>query len=133
MCESTTSPLEYYARAGVMTDPREQVAVLEGLPTEIAALCRTVQGILLHIFWAERYGVTLSEERKEEVQIRSVAHILARIRELDDSPLTAARPLENGLVGNCRDFATLLCGMLRHQGVPARARCGFGAYFEPDH
>jgi hypothetical protein len=23
--------------------------------------------------------------------------------------------------------------MLRHQGVPARARCGFGTYFLPDH
>jgi len=59
--------------------------------------------------------------------------MLARIRELDDQPLTTVRPLESRLVGNCRDFATLLCGMLRHQGVPARARCGFGAYFEPEH
>jgi hypothetical protein len=25
----------------------------------------------------------------------------------------------------------LLCAILRHQGVPARARCGFGAYFRP--
>jgi hypothetical protein len=27
----------------------------------------------------------------------------------------------------------LLAAMLRHQGVPARARCGFGTYFLPDH
>jgi len=27
----------------------------------------------------------------------------------------------------------LLASLLRHQGIPARARCGFGAYFMPDH
>ena len=27
----------------------------------------------------------------------------------------------------------MLAAMLQHQGVPARARCGFGAYFLPDH
>ena len=30
----------------------------------------------------------------------------------------------------CRSFTLLFVAMLRHQGVPARARCGFGAYFE---
>src|SRR5690606_37876997 len=37
------------------------------------------------------------------------------------------------LIGNCRDFTVMLCAMLQHQGVPARARCGFGAYFLPNH
>jgi hypothetical protein len=92
-----------------------------------------VQGLVIHIFWAERYGVTLSEERKQEVNIRSVSQKLKRIQALDGAPLTAGRPLERKLVGNCRDFSTLLCAMLRHQGVPARARCGFGTYFLPDH
>gem|GEM_PF-71644 len=126
------NPLEYYARPGLMTDPKEHAELFEGLPTEISALSQTVQGVLIHVFWAERYGVTLSDEREEEVNIRSVADMLARIRELDDRPLTVARPLEKRLVGNCRDFSTLLCAMLRYQGVPARARCGFGAYFLPD-
>src|SRR5512136_3042969 len=59
--------------------------------------------------------------------------MLARIAELDGRPLTAPRDLDRKLVGNCRDHSTLLCSILRHQGVPARARCGFGAYFLPDH
>jgi hypothetical protein len=29
----------------------------------------------------------------------------------------------------CRHFSLLLAAILRAQGVPARARCGFGAYF----
>ena len=133
MSEPTSQPLAYYAWPGFMTDPGGYAALFDGLPTEIPALCQVVQGLLLHIFWAERHGVTLSEERKQEVGIRPVAAKLARIRELDDRPLTIARPLEKRLVGNCRDFSVMLCAMLQHQGVPARARCGFGAYFLPNH
>jgi hypothetical protein len=123
--------LEYYARPGAMTGPGEHAQMIDSLPTDIAALCRVVQGLLLHVFWAERQGVTLSEERQREVEIRPVSHMLARIRELDGRPLTVERSLEGKLVGNCRDFSVLLCAMLRHRGVPARARCGFGAYFTP--
>jgi hypothetical protein len=133
MGDLTSNALAYYALPGLMTDPGEYARLLEELPTEIDALCETVQGLLLHIFWAERYGARLSRDREDEVRIRRVDRMLARVRELDERPLTVARPLERRLVGNCRDFATLLCGFLRHQGVPARARCGFGAYFKPQH
>jgi hypothetical protein len=131
MSEPHTDPLEYYARPGPMTDLSAHAALLEDLPTEISALSEVVQGNLLHIFWAERYGIELSDERKQEVQLRSAAEMLARIGVVDDRPLTVPRPLEKRLVGNCRDFSTLLCALLRYRGAPARARCGFGAYFEP--
>jgi hypothetical protein len=133
MSQSNTNPLVYYASPGLMTNPKEYVHLFNGLPTEIPELVKVVQGLILHIFWAERYGVKLSEERKQEVQLRFVAPQLARILERDPRPLTAARPLEQKLVGNCRDFSVMMCAMLRHQGVPARARCGFGTYFLPDH
>ena len=131
MSEDTTNSLAYYARPGIMTDPKEYAGQLDGMPTEIPALCEVVQGLLLHIFWAERYGLELTEERKQEVNIRTVQGKLAQILALSDQPLTTARSLEQRLVGNCRDFSVLLCAILRHQGVPARARCGFGAYFSP--
>ncbi|MCA2211786.1 transglutaminase-like domain-containing protein [Wangella sp. NEAU-J3] len=31
----------------------------------------------------------------------------------------------------CRHFAVLACALLRHRGIPARARCGFATYFQP--
>jgi hypothetical protein len=34
-------------------------------------------------------------------------------------------------VGCCRDFSVMLCAMLRHHGVPARARAGCARYFVP--
>lgn len=126
------TPLQYFATPGVMTSPGRYTALLDGLPTELPELVRTVQGLILHVFWTEQYGVHHPPERREEVQLRVVERQLARILELDPRPLDQARPAETRLVGNCRDFSVLLTTMLRHQGVPARARCGFGRYFGPD-
>src|SRR5512137_1637050 len=123
--------LGYYAQPGVITDPHEQAHWLHDLPTDIPSLVKIVQGVMVHIFWAERYGLQLSAERKQEVNLRFIPKILAHINELDPQPLTAARDLDRKFVGNCRDHTTLLCAILRQQGVPARGRCGFGAYFNP--
>lgn len=127
----SASILQFYTTPGIMTDPGEYAKLLEGLPKDVLRLCEVVQGVLIHIYWAEQMGVSLSEERKQEVSIRPVAPKLTRILELDDHPLTEPRPLEKRLVSNCRDFSVLLTAILQHQGVPARARAGFGTYFIP--
>jgi hypothetical protein len=128
-----TDPLTYYAQPGMMTTLGRLGTYLDGLPTELAALCQVVQGIQIHIFWAEQYGLAKEAIRRDEVQLRSAAGRLQRILELDPRPLAEAREPAQRLVGNCRDFSLLLTAILRHQGVPARARCGFGRYFLPDH
>jgi hypothetical protein len=125
--------LDYYAHAGLMTAPGQYADLFSELPTDLPALCQVVQQNLLHVFWAERYGRTLSDEDKQTLNIRPVSRKLALMRQVDPRPLTAPRPLEKRQVGNCRDFSLLLTAILRHQGRPARARCGFGAYFMPDH
>jgi hypothetical protein len=125
--------LTYFTRPGPMTDPGPYAKLFDGLPADIGELCKIVQGTTVHIFWAERYGIKLTTERQSEVQLRSIQRRLARTLELDPRPLTDVRSLENKIVGNCRDFSVLLVSILRHQGVPARARCGFGAYFLPNH
>ena len=134
---TTTQHLEtavsYYLQPGVMTDPGEYTAALRTLPEDLPALVKIVQGVMLHVFWAERYGVQLSEARKSEVQIRPVRRKLDHLFEIDARPLTEARPPELRLVGNCRDFSVLTVSILKAQGVPARARCGFGTYFTPGH
>lgn len=127
-----TTP-HFYTIPGPITDPGKYGALLDDLPNGVAALVDVVQGLLIHIYWAGRYGVELDDTRQSEVQLRLVARQLERIRELDDRPLSQARPPECRLVGNCRDFTSLLVTMLRRQGIPARARCGFARYFEPNH
>jgi len=128
-----TDPLAYYTTPGRMTAAGSLAVLLDPLPAGVAALRDIVQGLLIHIYWARRYGVELDETRQQEVQIRALAPKLARIVELDPRPLAKARPPERRLVGNCRDFSVTLAALLRHKGIPARARCGFGRYFEPDH
>ncbi len=128
-----TDPLSFYRQPSFITEPGPYAGCLEGLPTDIGDLCKVVQGLTIHIFWAERYGLSLPEARRGEVQLRSLQRRLARSLELDARPLTEARPLDRKIVGNCRDFSVLLVSILRYQGVPARARCGFGAYFIPNH
>lgn len=125
--------LAYYAQPGPMTDPGPYAHLFDGLPTDLPALVKTLQGVMIHIFWAGSYGLELTDERKAEVNLRRVDKQLARLLELDARPLTEARPHERKLVGNCRDFSVMLAAILRHQGVPARARCGFGTYFIPGH
>ena len=124
---------QYYVTQSVITGPGEYGPLFNALPNDIPALCSILQGLILHGHWAERYGVELSEERRQEANLRKVSRQLGRIMELNDSPLTTTRPAESRIVGNCRDFSVLLAAILRHKGIPARARCGFGTYFIPHH
>jgi hypothetical protein len=115
----------------VITSPGTYTNLFDPLPGDIASLVKVVQGLMIHVFWIERYGIQLDDARKEEVQLRFVSKMLARMLELDPRPLTEAREPVKKLVGNCRDFSVLLTPMLRHKGIPARARCGFANYFKP--
>jgi len=115
-----------------MTDPQDQAHLLNDLPTDIPSIVNVVQGVIIHPFWMERYGLPRIPEREErETNLRFVDKMLARLVELDDRALREPRDLSRQFIGNCRDHTTLLCSILRQQGVPARARCGFGAYFNP--
>ena len=125
--------LNFYSEQSPMSDPREWGELYADLPSDIAGLVQVVQGLMVHGHWVKRYDLELTEDRYQEVQLRRVTQRLARIQELGTDSLTIPRPLEQRVVGNCRDFSLLLCSMLRHQGIPARARCGFATYFLPNH
>jgi hypothetical protein len=126
-----TNELEYYARPGLMTDTRDQVHLFDVLPDGLPHLASLLQNLMLYIYWTDRYGLSPSEERKHEVQLRTVSAKLERVRKLDPRPLDRPRPLEKRLLANSRDFALMLCAMLRYQGRPARVRCGFCTYLTP--
>lgn len=123
------SPLEYYSRQGSITNPGDHATLFEGLPADIPSLCAVIQTITIHYEVGQMSGVELTEKRREERELRHVSTMLARIMELDDRPLTKARPPEKRLMINCRDSSALFCSMLRHHGIPARCRRGFVNYF----
>lgn len=133
MTASIPGPRVYYATHGVMSDPGPYAHLFAGLPADLPSLVGAVQNSILHVFWAERYGVTLSDENKATLQMRRVEEKLAAWMSEQRGRLETPRPPEQRQVGNCRDFSLLLVSILRSQGRPARARCGFGVYFTPDH
>jgi hypothetical protein len=131
--DSTTKPsLAFASQPAAMTSAGTQAPLFDGLPREVADLAAVAQGLLIHEHIAPAYGVELSDERRASVHLRPVEPILERLIAEDGRPLTTARPAEARLAGNCRQFTVLLVAMLRAQGVPTRARCGFGGYFGTD-
>lgn len=127
----TLTPQSFYAQQGQISDPGEFAQRLDGLPRDVPGLIQTVEGVMLHLHWAKRYGITLNQTREAEANLRTVKDRLAKIIQLQGAPLTEPRPLDKKTVGTCRDFSLLMATFLRHQGVPARARAGFGTYFFP--
>jgi len=122
--------LEFFATSGPMTDLDQFNGLLDDLPADPAGLVAIVQGLVLHRFWAEAYGVVATSDREDEVQIRSARTMISRILDIEPAPLVQARPPQARLFGHCRHFSTLTVALLRRAGVPSRARCGFANYFE---
>jgi hypothetical protein len=131
MSNAATNWLPAFAEQSRMSSPGKYATLFVGLPRDLEELRRIVPGLLLHEHMASAYGVSLSPERRGEAQIRPVEEMLDRIVAHRDAPLSVARSPEQRAIGVCRHFTLLLASMLRSQGTPARARCGFAGYFEP--
>jgi hypothetical protein len=132
MTEQDRETIGYYAAPGPMTDlSASPPEVFDGLPTDPTGLCRSVQGLLVHEFWAHAYGFDVPVSRLDSFRTRSASEMTEHILGLNPAPLAVERPVEQRMVGNCRYFSTLSCALLRRAGIPARARCGFAGYFEP--
>jgi hypothetical protein len=126
------TPQEYYKHDGPMTALGAHTEEFHALPKDLASLCEVVQGVLIHRDIAPwLYGITLTEAQRDDGHIRPIEQMLTRIHELDSRPLTNARDVSHRLPSVCRHFSLMLSAILRHQGIPARPRCGFGAYFTP--
>ena len=123
-------PVDYYRTPGAMTALPDHPALVD-VPSDLDALRRVVQGLLLHRDWAPAYGVTGDAIRIDEQNLRSTAEVLTRALEISDEPITVARPPIDRVLCICRHFTLLHTALLRSQGVPARVRCGFSNYFDP--
>ncbi|HOE65484.1 MAG TPA: transglutaminase-like domain-containing protein [Candidatus Hydrogenedentes bacterium] len=120
---------DFYREHSPITDPGPFAHLYQGLPHDAPALCAMLQGLLIHVFHAKKYGFLVPEDRMQEVQIAETAALLPALLAHDPAPFWIPRPPERRLVASCRHFSVLLCSILRSQGVPARVRCGFEAYF----
>lgn len=123
--------LDFYRHPAVVTAAGKYAAQLDELPNDVGSLTRVVQGLLIHEYMASAYGVQISDERKSESHLRPAEKMLEKIFEQNSKPLSEARLPNQRLAGICRHFAVLLVALLRAKNVPARARCGYGTYFNP--
>ena len=109
-------------------------AAFRELPADVAALAGVVQGLCVYDVMAESfYGCKLPKRREAEIHLRTVDEMLQRIFDMDPRPLSEPRPVGKRLAARCGQFTALLVAMLRAKGIRARARGGFGAYFNPPY
>nr|WP_042196164.1 transglutaminase domain-containing protein [Kibdelosporangium sp. MJ126-NF4]CEL22441.1 Transglutaminase-like enzyme [Kibdelosporangium sp. MJ126-NF4]CTQ89296.1 Transglutaminase-like enzyme [Kibdelosporangium sp. MJ126-NF4] len=113
----------------MLTSPGRHSGLFESLPPDIAGLTRVGHGLLIHEYLTHFYDVELSDEDREPVHLRAVEQLLTAITERDGRPLDVPRAPGERTAANCRHFTVLLVSILQARGVRARARCGFGAYF----
>ncbi|GAB1623893.1 hypothetical protein AAOGI_39430 [Agarivorans albus] len=122
------SPSINYASFSEFSDPKNYLPQLPDCQADIAELVKCVQNNLVHPYWLQHYQLDPDfTQRLDEMQTRSVQQKLKRLSNTK-GPLLADKPANQRILGNCRDFALLLCTLLRAQGIAARLRCGFAAY-----
>jgi hypothetical protein len=126
-----TAARAFYSAPCAYSSAGSQAPLLDDLPGDPASLARIVQGLMMHEHVAPAYGLTLDAEQHGQAHVRSVEGMLRGIVGRDPRPLSVSREADERQVGVCRHFTLLHVAMLRRHGVPARARCGFGSYFEP--
>ena len=121
--------LDFYRTPVEMTAPGRHAAVLKDLPRDVKALAAIVQGVMVHEHMGDIYGTAFTPEQHGEAHLRRLDAVLDRMASHRPNDPLAARPPAERTVGVCRHFTLLHVALLRAQGTPARARCGFGGYF----
>ena len=125
----TETELEFFATPGPATDLSDYSELIGALPSDPKLLAQVVRGLILHNGVAAMQGLSFSPERHADEKRFGAVATLQGILRLDASPLTAERSVERKMLGYCYHFALLHCAFLRAKGIPARARCGFAAYY----
>lgn len=122
----TQDALEFYATPGRFTT----LGRGEFASGDIDRVVEVVQGLLVYDVLAQPfYGVDLTPVQADAIHERDTARYLAIAQALDARPLDEARPPASRVGARCHAFSRVTVAFLRAAGVPARARCGFGAYF----
>jgi hypothetical protein len=114
-----------------MTDPGEHAELLSDVPSNVSRMCRIVGHLLIHSDWLSEHGVASQDFGSISRATFPVSARLAEIHGADRRSLSFPREPRMRSVATCRDFAVMLCSMLRSHGAIARVRCGFASYLVP--
>jgi len=115
-----------YAMQTRFSDPGVHAGLFDALPDDIPGIAAVVRNLLIH-YRAD--GIEFTGDRLAEIDNRWVSAILATDQKRNGTALAVPREPFDRVVGCCRDYTLLFVSMLRHKGIPARSRVGFGNYF----
>lgn len=109
---------KYFEEHGEMS--KMSYRIFEPLKS-IEEIVSLVQKRMIHQAWAHRYGVEVTDTRKQETMMRTMSEKIEWLSENNQQ-----------IFGICRDFSLFTVALCRDNNIPARARCGFATYFEKD-
>ncbi|TDW83488.1 transglutaminase family protein [Kribbella sp. VKM Ac-2566] len=115
-----------YAIQTRFSDPGVHAGLFDALPDDVSEIAAVVRNLLIHY---RAGGIEFTGERLAEIDNRWVSAILATDQKRNGTALAVPREPVDRVVGCCRDYTLLFVSMLRHKGIPARSRVGFGNYF----
>lgn len=115
-----------YAIQTRWSDPGIHAGLFDALPDDIPGIAAVTRDLVIHYRGG---GIEFTGERLAEIDSRWVEAILDTDQKRNGTPLAAPREPVDRVVGCCRDHTLLFVSALRHKGIPARSRVGFGGYF----
>ena len=119
-----------YAQPGPLTVlAARHLEAAARLPRSPIELCSVVPELVIHPLDTD--GLELSTERMSAQSLRPASAVVDALLAIDGADLDVPRSRADRVVGTCRTFVLLACALLRWRGIPVRARCGFGSYFQP--
>ena len=124
---------KYYSQPGEVTNLERHADFTQWLAPDPGAIYQVVQGLIVHDLWVTQYGETYITDHEYPQKTAYMADLLDKALELDPSNLAIPRHPRSRVIACCREFATLMCALLRAKGIPARSRCGFAVYFGWSH
>jgi hypothetical protein len=126
--------LDDYVAQSPFSSAGRHTPLLRPVPADAAKVASVVQGLVLYEHVAsDFYGVDIPNEQRGESHIRHFERMLDSLLAVNEAPLPVLRTPPERIVGVCHHFMLMAVALLRDKGVPARARCGFGAYFNPGY
>jgi hypothetical protein len=121
--------LKYYSKPGGITCLDKHRAFTEWLTDDPGTIYQVVQGLIVHDSWIKLYGENYTTAHEYPQKTAYMEDLLDKALEIDNSNPAIPRHPRNRVIACCREFATLMCALLRAKGIPARSRCGFAVYF----
>ncbi|HWD82517.1 MAG TPA: transglutaminase domain-containing protein [Kribbella sp.] len=108
------------------SDPGSYAELHDALPDDVPGIAEVVRNLIVHY---RAGGIEFTGDRLAEIDNRWVTAILATDQKRNGTALAVPREPVDRVVGCCRDYTLLFVSVLRHKGIPARSRVGFGNYF----